>query len=123
MNVLAKRTTRTDEVLEGKFIRRVLEETAKEIDETQRKAMQGFNSDFWNNRAFVITSNQLTLTHDKRIRFVDMKNRLRKDGSKTRKKSYVVHNRIIMGKYNYLVRELAYGYTDAVKAELGSLED
>ena len=123
MKVLANRTTRTDEVMQGKFIRRVLEETAKEIDQAQRKAMQGFTSDFWNNRTFVISTNQMTLTHDRRIRFVDMKNRLRKDGSKTRKKSYVVHNRIIMSKYNYLVRELAYGYSDAIRVELRDLED
>lgn len=123
MSILEDRKKRSEEILQGKFIRRVLNETAKEIDKSQSRTMSGFRSTFWNNRRFNISSNQLSLQHDKRIRFLDMKNRIRRDGTSQRKKSRVVHNRIIYGKYNNLVRELSFGYTDAVKEELRSLED
>lgn len=123
MNVLQQRQQRADEVLKGKFVQRALEDTSKEIDKLQRQKMSDFRSSFWNNRTFTVNNGRLTYKHDKRHRFVDMKNRTRKDGSKTRKKSRTIHNKIIWGQYNYLTRELAYGYTDAVKAELQSLGD
>lgn len=121
MNILQERQKRADEILQGKFIQRKLEETSKEIDKLQSQAMSGFTSSFWNNRTFSVNNGRLTYKHDKRHRFLDMKNRTRKDGSKKSKKSRPVHNKIIWGQYNYLTRELAYGYTDAIKAEIQSL--
>ncbi len=123
MNVLQERQKRAEEILQGKFIQRKLEETSKEIDRLQTQEMSDFRSSFWNNRAFSVSNGKLTYKHDKRHRFVDMKTRMRKDGSKNRKKSRAIHNKIIWGQYNYLTRELAYGYTDAVKAEIQSLGD
>lgn len=123
MNVLQERQKRAEEILQGKFIQRKLEETSKEIDKLQTQGMSDFRSSFWNNRAFNVSNGKLTYKHDKRHRFVDMKTRMRKEGSKNRKKSRAIHNKIIWGQYNYLTRELAYGYTDAVKAEIQSLGD
>ena len=123
MNVLQERQKRAEEILQGKFIQRKLEETSKEIDRLQTQGMSDFRSSFWNNRSFSVSNGKLTYKHDKRHRFVDMKTRMRKDGSKNRKKSRAIHNKIIWGQYNYLTRELAYGYTDAVKAEIQSLGD
>ena len=123
MNVLQERQKRAEEILQGKFIQRKLEETSKEIGRLQTQEMSDFRSSFWNNRAFNVSNGKLTYKHDKRHRFVDMKTRMRKDGSKNRKKSRSIHNKIIWGQYNYLTRELAYGYTDAVKAEIQSLGD
>ena len=122
MNVLQERQKRAEEILQGKFIQRKLEETSKEIDRLQTQEMSDFRSSFWNNRSFSVSNGKLTYKHDKRHRFVDMKTRMRKDGSKNRKKSRSIHNKIIWGQYNYLTRELAYGYTDAIKAEIQSLE-
>lgn len=122
MNVLQERQKRAEEILQGKFIQRKLEETSKEIDRLQTQEMSDFRSSFWNNRAFSVSNGKLTYKHDKRHRFVDMKTRMRKDGSKNRKKSRSIHNKIIWGQYNYLTRELAFGYTDAIKAEIQSLE-
>jgi hypothetical protein len=121
MSVLQERNKRAEEILQGKFITRKLEETSKEIDKLQRKGMSDFRSSFWNNRSFSVSNGQLTYKHDKRHRFVDMKNRMRKDGTKNRKKSRAIHNKIIWGQYNYLTRELAYGYTEAVKSEIQNL--
>jgi len=123
MNVLQERQKRAEEILQGKFITRKLEETSKEIDKLQTQGMSDFRSSFWNNRSFSVSNGKLTYKHDKRHRFVDMKTRMKKDGSKNRKKSRSIHNKIIWGQYNYLTRELAYGYTDAVKAEIQSLGD
>ena len=123
MNVLQERQKRAEEILQGKFINRKLEETSKEIDKLQTQGMSDFRSSFWNNRSFSVSNGKLTYKHDKRHRFVDMKTRMRKDGSKNRKKSRAIHNKIIWGQYNYLTRELAYGYTDAVKAEIQALEN
>ena len=122
MKVLQERQKRAEEILQGKFIQRKLEETSKEIDRLQTQEMSDFRSSFWNNRAFNVSNGKLTYKHDKRHRFVDMKTRMRKDGSKNRKKSRAIHNKIIWGQYNYLTRELAFGYTDAIKAEIQSLE-
>ena len=122
MNVLQERKKRAEEILQGKFIQRKLEETSKEIDKLRTQEMSDFRSSFWNNRSFSVSNGKLTYKHDKRHRFVDMKTRMRKDGSKNRKKSRAIHNKIIWGQYNYLTRELAYGYTDAIKAEIQSLE-
>jgi hypothetical protein len=43
--------------------------------------------------------------------------------AKHKKKSHPIYNKIVWGHYNNIVRELAYGYTDAVKAEMRSLEE
>ncbi|GAB3708711.1 hypothetical protein GCM10028861_00570 [Flavobacterium koreense] len=123
MNLLERRQNRAEEILQGKFIRKVLEETSRDIQKIQNQRMSSFSSDFWNNRQFKVSDGQLVHTHDKRQRFVDMRTRTDKNGNKYKKKSYAVHNRVIWGQYNNLTRELAYGYTDAVKAELFKLEE
>jgi hypothetical protein len=123
MNLLQRRYNRAEEILQGKFIRKKLQETSRDIQQLQDKQMSSFSSDFWNNRQFKVSDGQLVHTHDKRQRFVDMKTRTDKDGNRKRKKSYAVHNRIIWGQYNNLTRELAYGYTEAAKEELRQLEN
>ncbi len=85
--------------------------------------MSSFKSSFWNNREFSVSNGKLTYTHDKKHRYLDMRTRAKKDGTKSRKKSRSIHNKIIWGEYNYLTRELAYGYTDAIKNELKNLEE
>lgn len=123
MNVLQNRSNRTEEILQGKFIRRALDETASEIKKLQDNKMSNFKSSFWNDRTFSVSGNTLTHKHDKRQRFVDIRTRTNSNGSKSPKKNYRVHNKIIWGQYNNLTRELAYGYTEAVKQDLLSLSD
>ena len=123
MSLLQNRSNRTEEILQGKFIRKTLDETGKEIERIQRKVTNGFKSDFWNNATFTVTEDSLVHQHDKRQRFLDMRTRATKTGSKKKKKSRVIHNRVIFGQYNMLIRELTFGYTDAVKDELRQLAD
>lgn len=123
MNVLQNRANRSDEILQGKFIRSKLKEVAQEIDKSQKKAISGFKSSFWHNNVFNVSDNQMTLLHDNRERFVDMRTRLGKSGNRNKKKNHPIHNKIIWSQYNYLTRQLAYGYTEAVKEELRQIKD
>ena len=122
MNVLQERQKRAEEILQGKFIQRKLEETSKEIDRLQTQEMSDFRSSFWNNRTFNVSNGKLTYKHDKRHRFVDMKMRNTKKG-KVRKKSHPIHNRILWGHYNSIIKELHFGFTHAVQEELRKIKD
>jgi hypothetical protein len=112
-----------EQILEGRFIRMKLNEMADDIREASDKKMIGFSSAFWNNRRFSTTDNQMQYEHLKVHRFVDMRTRAKKDGTKSKKKSYPIHNRIVMGQYSQLTRELSFGFTEAVKATLRSMGD
>jgi hypothetical protein len=119
---LSTRTKSENTILEAQFIRMKLQETANDIDREQRKGMSGFASSFWNDRAFSVTDNEMQLEHLKVHRFVDMRTRTLKDGSKIKKKSHPIHNRIIMGNYSQLTKELAYGFTEEIKNSLRKIQ-
>jgi len=121
-NLFENRSNSENLILEKKFIRKKLEETSQEIQRVQDSRMASFNSDFWNNRKFSVTDNQLDLEHLKVHRFVDMRRRTLKDGAKINKKSYPIHNRVVMGQYSQLTRELAYGFTEEVKNQLRQMQ-
>lgn len=113
----------TEEILKGRFAKRVFQQTGNDIDKAQTKYMnsRGFESPAWNERTFLATDSALVVQHLGRHRFVDMKTRNTKNGKK-RKKNHAIHNRIMFGHYNNIVRELKYGFTDAVKEEMKTLE-
>ena len=119
-NLLANRKSE-DKILERKFVRQKLQETANDIQREQDKRMRSFNSDFWRNRTFSVTDNELEFEHLKVHRFADMKTRTLKDGSKRKKKTYGIHNRVVMGQYSQLTKELAYGFTEEIKHQLRNL--
>lgn len=121
-NLFENRTNPENLILEKKFIRQKLEETSQEIQRVQDSRMASFNSDFWNNRKFSVTDNQLDFEHLKVHRFVDMRRRTLKDGTKINKKSYPIHNRVVMGQYSQLTRELAYGFTEEIKNQLRQMQ-
>lgn len=125
MSLIDTRENLSDQILEGRFIRRVLQGTAKDIDQAQRKYIsgRGFENENWNSgRGFTVNQNELGYTHLKKHRFVDMKHRTSSKG-KNRKKSHPIHNRIIWGHYNNVIKELHFGFTNAVKEELRTLQD
>lgn len=125
MDLLESRENLSDQILEGRFIRRVLQDTAKDIDQAQRSYIsgRGFENSDWNtDRGFTVNQNELGYTHLKKHRFVDMKTRTSKSG-KNRKKSHPIHNRIIWGHYNNVIKELHFGFTNAIKEELRNLEE
>ena len=125
MTPIQSRENLSDQILEGRFIRRVLQDTSKDIDQAQRAYIsgRGFENNDWNSkRGFTVTQNEMGYTHLKKHRFVDMKTRTSKKG-KNRKKSHPIHNKIIWGHYNNVIKELHFGFTNAVQEELRNLEE
>lgn len=114
----------TDDILKGRFAKRVFQQTGADIDQAQTKYMnsRGFESPQWNTRQFITSDSALTIQHLARHRFVDMRTRNTASGKK-KKKNHPIHNRIMFGHYNNIIRELKFGFTDAVKEELKKLED
>lgn len=125
MSLIDNRENFSDQILEKRFIRKVLHDSSKDIDQAQRKyiSSRGFENNDWNSaRGFTVTENTLGYTHLKKHRFVDMKSRTSKNGKK-RKKSHPIHNKIIWGHYNNIIKELHFGFTNAVKEELQNLDN
>lgn len=125
MSLLDSRQSTVDAILQGRFIRSVSQDTTKDIDQAQRKYMSGRGfetNDWYSGRSFVATTEGFEYTHLKKHRFVDMKIRNSKKG-KIKKKVHPIHNRIIWGHYNNLIKEMHFGFTEAVKHQLRSLED
>lgn len=120
-NLLQNRKSSDNTILERKFIRMKLQETANDIRTAQNKKMSSFSSSFWNDRSFSVSDNEMQYEHLKVHRFIDMRTRTKKDGSKVKKKSYAIHNRIVMGQYSQLNKELAYGFTEEIKNQLRNI--
>lgn len=116
---------RLDEILEGRFIARSLQEYANDVNAAQVKYMDGhhFSSPDWrSSRRFQVNDSNLLYTQLLKHRFVDMKF-ISAGMAKHKKKVHPVYNKIIYGHYNNLVRELKYGFVDAVKEDLRKLEE
>lgn len=125
MSLINTREQFSDAILEGRFIRKVSQTMTQVIDKAQTAYMssRGFESDNWySGRGFVATETGLEYSHLKKHRFVDMKSRNSSKG-KVRKKQHPVHNRIIWGHYNNMIKELHFGFTHAVQEELRKLAD
>ena len=125
MPLLESRENLSQQILERRFIRRVLQDSSKDIDRAQRSYMSGRgfeNNDWYSGRSFQVTENELGYTHLKKHRFVDMKTRNTPKG-KVRKKAHPIHNKIIWGHYNNIIKEFHFGFTNAVKEELRNLEE
>ena len=122
-NLLQQRTNTGDEILKSRFLRKKLQETANDIQQASEKKMSSFSSSFWRNRSFSVTDNEMQYEHLKVHRFIDMRTRATKDGGKQKKKFYPIHNRIVMGQYSQLVRELSFGFTEAIKNQLRNIAD
>ncbi len=101
---------------------RVLKEHARKMDGEQQKGYSGFKDSSFRGRSYSTDGDSLTYTQSALYRFVDMK-KLRYPGSQNqykRKKVYNFHNRIIMGHYNGIMKDLIYGAAEDVKADLKS---
>ncbi len=125
MNLLQKRQDNTDDIVKNRFIRQVFSQTGKDIDKAQTDYMtsRGFEqSDWYAGRSFSVTDNALDMTVLKKHRFVDMKTITAKNGKKG-KKAHPIYNRIVWGHYNNVIREMAFGFTEAVKSKLREIKD
>lgn len=120
MDLLAERATGTDHPIFKANMERLLKEHARQMDETQSEGYSVFSDPAFHGRSFSTDGDSLTYTQSALYRFVDMK-KLRYPGTQTqykRSKVYAFHNRIIMGHYNGLMKDLTYGAAEEVKADL-----
>lgn len=118
MDLLQTRQKPND-ILEKRFIGKILTEESQQLNLDQIKLMssRGFtNPTFFNNRGFqVVGDNKLEYKHPTVLRFIDMKSRTSKNGSKRKKISYTVHNKPLFGMINGVLRRLQFEYTDKMK--------
>lgn len=123
MSFREKRSDNARAIAEGRFIKMTLENEGKEINQAIDSVVNGFNSAFWKNKSFkVVGGNSLEYRHQKQHRWLDMKYRESASKGKIRKKRRIIHNKIIYGHLNNIVKELSYGFTDAVIQDLKRLE-
>ena len=117
-------------VIEGRFIKHVLDDQAGEILKDSKKAMKGFKSAKWSKNKMVVDANTLTYDTIAATRFVDMKTRRSKSytrgfrkipGGKKKKKNFPVHNKPIMRHKKFIVRTLSFGFTDEIKENFRQL--
>ena len=103
---------RNKSIIERRYIDNTLKETGDYIDSTQRRLANvfDFKNNNINNRSFVVTNNTLQITHQLKERFIDMK----RINGRT-KKQYPIHNKVIMGYYGSLIRNLSFGLTQDVR--------
>jgi len=114
----------SDDVLKGRFTKKVLTEQGNEIKHAQESLMakRTFKSVDKLPRFYKGSNEKLEISFDKTLRFVDMRTRRSKNGIK-KKKNHPIHNKIIFGHLNNIIRELSFGYTEATIQEMKSLED
>jgi hypothetical protein len=110
-----------DKQIEKRFIKSSLEQTAKKISADVYKKTASFRSTFWKANSFSSSDDTMVYNHSIKNRFVDMRTR-NKQGVKVKKKSHVVHNRIVMGNYSGLVRELSFGFTEEIKQKFRNMQ-
>lgn len=122
MSLRADRKQTHDAILKGRFVQDILGISSKEIDEAIKERMSGFNSPFWSQRNFSVQNNMLIYTHKPVHRFVDMKTRL-SNGTINKKKNHPIHNKVVFGHLNNIIRELSFGFTDALKYEINQLDN
>lgn len=122
MSLLEDRQKTATAIAEGRFIAQVLGDSATELDKDISERMNSFSSSFWAQRNFAVQNTTLTYTTLKQHRFIDMKNRQTKGGVQT-KKRYQIHNRPIYGHLNNIVREVSFGFTDAIKSKFFQLSN
>ncbi len=102
------------------YVDRVMKERSKKINAEQQAGYSTLTDPSFRGRSFASDGTQLTYTHSRLYRFVDMK-RLRAPKSDTkyvRKKRYEFHNRVIMGHFAGMRKDLTYGLTEQIRAEL-----
>lgn len=125
MNVLDKRTKYNDQINENLFIRTTLKDVASSIRKKQTTLMQsrGFKTaNFFSGRAFSVPGNVMHYDHLAKHRFVDMKTLSGRWGIK-RKRSHPLHNRMLYGHANSLIKTLSFGYVQAAKEQMQALQD
>ena len=121
MSLRDQRNKTREAILEGRFISHVLSQESKDLDQDIGSKVANFNSSFWADRNFSVHENTMTYVHLKQHRFVDMKVRDSARGRKS-KVFHNVHNRLLFGHANEIVKELTVGFTDGVRDQMMQMD-
>ncbi len=143
MSLLDRRNTSTG-IIEQRFITAALEKMGKDIVEDVTVSMNrsktldkermkrlgykkryykmGFSSSKFKSIAASADGNTLTYEHTPAHRYADMSNRRNKSGKKSKVNSHPIHNKPIWSNRRFLIKELSFGFTDAVKKQFADLE-
>tara|TARA_R110002050_G_scaffold208996_2_gene345069 strand:- start:999 stop:1376 length:378 start_codon:yes stop_codon:yes gene_type:complete len=111
-------------ILERRFIRTVLREEGDDMMSQQTKKMNrsGFTSrELFADRKIDATDTVLSFDHLMKHRFIDMKRRRTTTGV-VKKKSYAIHNRLLYGYANNIVRRLSFGFTESTREIMRGIE-
>lgn len=103
--------------LESLFISRILREEAENIEAAKMRQVAKFTASFRFASRYNVRGGDMEMTHPKVLRFIDMKTREVK-GIKKRKRAHPVHNRIIFGHANNVVRRVSFEFTSEMKEML-----
>lgn len=107
-------------LLEDRFIQKILGEEGYNIKKAQIEMMasRGFTSpELLSNIKTQVTGTTMTHTDLLRHRFIDMKTREVR-GQKKKVKSHPIHNRILFGHMNNVVRRLSFEFTEEAKKQI-----
>ena len=124
MDLLADRKAEDFPIFRA-HMERTLKEHARKMNAKQSAGYSVLKDPSFRGRSYSTDGDSLTYTQAALYRFVDMK-KLRYPGTQTqykRKKVYDFHNRIIMGHYNGIMKDLIYGAAAEVVADLRSKID
>lgn len=118
MDLIADRSN--EKIIFRSFVKRTLKKRADIISNHQDKNMPDFSDKSYSKRTFEVSEELMIYKHKGLLRFMDMK-RLTYPRSKIkykRKKVYPVHNTIIMKQYDATMKELTYGLSDSIIADI-----
>lgn len=113
-------------IVEGRFIKSVLQDQGKEIygDINKLQKRFGFSNPKWSKANYGITDNTMTYSHVAAERFVDIKTRNVKGytkgtkklppGKMLKKKVFPIHNKPIWMHKKFIIKTLSFGFTEEV---------
>ncbi|KNB60978.1 hypothetical protein [Chryseobacterium sp. Hurlbut01] len=121
MDIIAERAGK-EKLIVSAFNRRVLKQHAEKMQKTQNANVPVFSDSSLDFRNIATNDDSLIYRHKGIMRMIDMKRLTRPFTTQkyNRKPVYNVHNRIIMGHYAGLSKDLTFGLTDAVRQEIMS---
>lgn len=119
MNVVAERAE-NEKLIVAAFQKRVLKQHAEQMKKTQNENVPKFRDTSLDFRNIVTDEDSLIYRHKGIMRMVDMKRLTRplKTEKYKRKITYNMHNRIIMGHYSAISKDLTFGLSDAVRQDI-----
>ena len=115
----------SENVLKGRFSLDLFQSQAVEFDRRQTAEMRsrGFStSQLYANRTLIATKDGLSYTHLGVHRFIDMSSRVLGDGTRIKKVAHPIHNARLYSHAAFMVQELSFGYTAAMREHLAGVD-